>query len=685
MYPPGKRPLVLMLLSLLLAGSAFGYSFDDDIPEINAPVARLTYVRGNVQVRRADSEEWERAVTNLPIVEGDEIVADNDSRFEIQFAVDKFLRADELTSVRLLTLKDEGVAVSVPQGNVSVRLNDLDSSAEFFEIDAPRSTIALQSKGTYRIDAGQAGASAVRISVFEGGEARVYSSTSGFTLRSGRTARVFIEGRLDGEWELGDSDSYADAFDRWSADRDESISENQRDSYYGSYYDEDIYGADELDEYGDWVYAQDYGYIWRPYSSSISSYSDWSPYRYGQWRWVPPYGWTWVNDEPWGWATYHYGRWIWYNGYWHWAPYGYDRYGRSWWRPAMVVFTTYGNNYCWYPLDYYSPYYNYNYHYYAGSNYRRRRNWGGNQNPAPAPTPPAKVSSRVPRSTPILTPEQRQARRTTPPLQNIPPTGVVTASKDEFANGRGAYRRPPLSTAREVLSKAPVEAQTPPILPTYEEAGKRLGRDVRVERPVVTRPANADKTGATTRTDQAPLDNRLKNTRMLGNRPPLEVNTPQGEVKTAPGVTPGRPRTGGVDRPAGQTPPLIERPATPPAEEKQRETPSYPQQQRRPQPPLQPTPRQETPRYEPPKQETPRYDPPPQRRPEPPLQRERPRSEPPRRETPRYEPPPQKSEPPSRPAPAPKNDPPPKKSEPSKPAPSPPLQRGGGSKKDPDQ
>jgi hypothetical protein len=677
MYPQGRRPLALILLTLLIAGSAFAYSFDDDIPEINDPVARLTYVDGNVQVRRADSDEWERAVTNLPIVEGDEIVTDENGRFEIQFSINKYLRADERTSVRIVTLKEDGIAISVAQGNANIRLLEFDTAKEFFEIDAPQSTIALQSKGRYRIDAGEPGESSVRISVFDQGEARVYSSTSGFTLISGRTAKVFTAGRLSGEWELGDTDIFADSFDDWALRRDESIAANLRNAHYGRYYDTDIYGADELDDHGDWIYTRDYGYVWRPSTSAISSYSDWSPYRYGQWRWIPPYGWTWVNDEPWGWATYHYGRWIWYNGYWHWTPYGYDRYSRSWWRPALVVFTTNRNNYCWYPLPYYSPYYNYNYHYYSRNRRPRGGGWGGNQNPAPAPTPaqPGKVSGRVPANTPILTPEQRRARMTTPPLQNIPPTGVVTVGKDEFGTGRGVNRRPPLATAREVLSKPPVETETPPILPQYEEVSKKMGREVRAERPVRPAETPVAKTGATTRTDNAPLDNRLRTTRMLGNRPPLEINTPQGDVKTAPVGTPGRPRTGAVDRPVNQSPPLIIRPENGetkqrverPVENKRRDVPSFPQQ----------APRRDAERTAPvpqPREEPQRVDPP--RRAQPPLQRSEPRYDPPVR---RSEPP-QRSEPPKERAPAPRNDPPrksdpPPKSDPPKRDPAPPLER----------
>src|ERR1019366_4804757 len=35
--------------------------------------------------------------------------------------------------------------------------------------------------------------------------------------------------------------------------------------------------------------------------------------------WVEPWGWTWIDDAPWGFAPFHYGRWA-YAGGWYWIP-----------------------------------------------------------------------------------------------------------------------------------------------------------------------------------------------------------------------------------------------------------------------------------------------------------------------------------------------------------------------------
>jgi hypothetical protein len=77
-----------------------------------------------------------------------------------------------------------------------------------------------------------------------------------------------------------------------------------------------VYGADDLDHYGNWRTVPKYGEVWVPDRVA----PDWAPYSTGRWVWDPVYGWTWVDDAPWGWAPYHYGRWVNIDGFWGWAP-----------------------------------------------------------------------------------------------------------------------------------------------------------------------------------------------------------------------------------------------------------------------------------------------------------------------------------------------------------------------------
>ena len=64
--------------------------------------------------------------------------------------------------------------------------------------------------------------------------------------------------------------------------------------------------------------------------------ADWEPYHNGHWINRDPWGWVWVEDEPWGYAPFHYGRWVSYRGRWGWVP-G-PREQHPVWSPALVVF-----------------------------------------------------------------------------------------------------------------------------------------------------------------------------------------------------------------------------------------------------------------------------------------------------------------------------------------------------------
>ena len=638
-----------LIVTFVLAGNAYSYVIDDDVPDVTGRVARISYLSGDAQIRRSGAKDWEVAVLNLPVVEGDEIATSSGARLEIQFDIRTFVRMEQNAVLRVSTYKDEGLALSVPEGTVSVRITDFERDRTYLEIDIPNSTLAVQRAGLYRIDAGDKSSVEARIRVTDGGEARVYSDTSGFTLKNGRSATVYLSGQMAGEWNILDASQFSDEFDRWTLDRDAVVAKRVKDAFFDKYYDRDIYGAEDLSSYGEWVYTRSYGYVWRPYRSATSSYADWSPYRYGHWRWVPPYGWTWINDEPWGWSTYHYGRWVWGDGYWSWTPYGYYRYRRSWWQPALVVINIIRNNVCWYPLPYHHRYRNYSRNYGNGS-------WGGNggggggnngprTNPSPTPTP------NVGPTTAQLRESRRQEMHTPTLMRDVPPGGVVSVSMEEFGKGRTGIRRPSVDVAKTVLSK---DTENGPaiLLPPIETVKPRISKEIVAETPPIIAQQRTVRTGAAERKTGESLDEELKRTRILGDRTPIIVQPPVVEpgIKTAPTEQKETRRTGAVNRP--QVMPKTDAPETqsppfnpgPQTEQKRSEPPRV--DQRKYEEPRE-EPRMQTPR----RVETPKYEPPPTRS-EPPPRREEPKYEPPqKREEPRSEPPRRQDPPPSKPAP----------------------------------
>ncbi len=123
-------------------------------------------------------------------------------------------------------------------------------------------------------------------------------------------------------------------------------------------------GYDALDRYGRWETLPDAGPVWFPTSVP----DDWAPYRFGHWDSIAPWGWTWIDDQPWGFAPFHYGRWINVDGHWGWVPGAVVPHPV--YAPALVAFIDTSDNspggadggpdIGWFPLgpdDDYSPWY----------------------------------------------------------------------------------------------------------------------------------------------------------------------------------------------------------------------------------------------------------------------------------------------------------------------------------------
>jgi len=657
---------LIFLVPLLAGGRVFGYEADDTEPDdVTARVARVSLLQGEAKIKHAEFDDWELVVQNMPIVEGDEIVTEGGARLEIQFDSFNHARMAEDSTLKVEVLQDNGVALSLSQGTMSVRVTQFDKANSYFEIDAPKTTVAIQQAGSYRIDAGFENSPQARIAVTDGGEARIYSDDAAFTLRSGRAASIQLGGDEAGDWEMADAAAAVDEFDTWTGDRDHVIAELLKNSYYDQYYDRDIYGAEDLSGYGEWIHTNDYGYVWRPYQSVIGRYDNWSPYRYGQWRWIPPFGWTWVNDEPWGWATYHHGRWFYDNGFWYWSPYGYYRPHRNWWRPALVSITIVNNDVCWYPLTYYSGYRNYNrWRDRDGRRDHDRDGRRGERDPRPSPTPTV-----APVPTPVG-PAQRGARAQrlhTPPSMRVPPGGIVTVSSGQFGSGTGRFTTAPTSIAQRILAKTSPVAEPAPDLPNGETVRTRMSPAIRTERPRTTETERIQ-TGATARRGNAPLDDELRRSRILVNRPQQRMTRQPVEPRQVQQPTvPAQTRVAQPDetrrQPEAQTPATRTQPAEP------RILPRPPQNNRRLDPMIR---KQQEREVEAPRSETPEVRPQPEERrvtPPAPEQRRvvptpRPeRQEPPRTVTPTNQAPRREETPRSTPPPK-RDNPPPQKSEP---------------------
>ena len=120
-----------------------------------------------------------------------------------------------------------------------------------------------------------------------------------YDLRSGQSGTFTGTDSLDGYVSVaGDPDD----FDNWG----QSCYRQYDGSQSARYVSRDVVGYEDLDNNGTWRSDPTYGNVWMP----TSVQAGWAPYHNGHWVWIAPWGWTWVDDAPWGYAPFHYGRWV---------------------------------------------------------------------------------------------------------------------------------------------------------------------------------------------------------------------------------------------------------------------------------------------------------------------------------------------------------------------------------------
>ncbi len=256
------------------------------------------------------------------MVTGDDLWADEDSRAEVHVG-SAAIRLGAKTGITFLALDDHTTQIRLAQGSLILHVRHVDDE-DNYEIDTPNIAFSVLQPGEYRVDVNEDGSQTVT-NVWHG-RGKVTGGGFSYTVVAGQSA-TFTGNEQHLDYDLSQIPD-RDDFDRWAFDRDDR--EDHADS--ANYVSREMTGYEDLDEYGDWSYVAGYGPCWRPRAVVVG----WAPYRFGHWVFVGPWGWTWVEDEPWGFAPFHYGRWASVNGGWFWVP------GpvvvRPIWAPALVAF-----------------------------------------------------------------------------------------------------------------------------------------------------------------------------------------------------------------------------------------------------------------------------------------------------------------------------------------------------------
>jgi hypothetical protein len=309
----------LLAAALLIASLGLAHAQGDPNADPPGRAARLSEVSGQVWFFDQDAGEWVEAVRNRPITAGDHLATDAGARAELQLGSTS-VRLDGGTELEVSALDDSRLALHLASGSVMARVPDLDGLGAL-EIDTDEGRFPVLRNGSYRVDRD---GSTSRLSVYSG-QARYEGPNSGLPVNPGQRAEFWIDS--GGVAQYGLSSPVNDAFTAWSSERDRLIAASAPARYVSP----EMTGAEELDRYGRWEQSPDYGPLWVPTAVA----ADWAPYREGHWAWVAPWGWTWVDDAPWGFAPFHYGRWVHVRNNWCWTP-G-QRVARPVYAPALVA------------------------------------------------------------------------------------------------------------------------------------------------------------------------------------------------------------------------------------------------------------------------------------------------------------------------------------------------------------
>ena len=284
-------------------------------------VARLNYVDGSVSYQVSGDSDWVQADPNRPLTTGDNLWADQNSRGEVHIG-STAIRLWSETGISFLNLDDRTAQIQLAQGTIEVHLRNM-APGDAWEIDTPNLAFTLTRPGEYRIST-DPNSNATSITVREG-EGSVTGGGESWDLQPGQ--QYDFSGTDQLNYDAQPEPGYDD-FESWCQSRDQM----ENNSPSARYVSRDVDGYYDLDNHGDWQNVPDYGQVWVPNGVD----ADWVPYHYGHWVWISPWGWTWVDNEPWGFAPFHYGRWVVIGARWGWVP------GpvvvRPYYAPALVGF-----------------------------------------------------------------------------------------------------------------------------------------------------------------------------------------------------------------------------------------------------------------------------------------------------------------------------------------------------------
>jgi hypothetical protein len=327
--------LLSIIFTLVFSLAPFAHAQDaddEDGHDSHARIVRLSYVDGQVQLDNGHG--YESATMNVPLTERDWLQTGSDGWAEVQFEDGSLIRLapDTVMIFSELSRSSSGATITtvdLDQGEAVFKITKHDDSD--FRVTVKKNTISLTHSGTFRVTS--TNSNPMEIAVTKG-EVAVRDGEGGDEVAVKKNETFVLNPNDVGQYAL-DKGTEADELDRWSTQRDDTLSA-YASAGQGNFQSPYQYGANDLGYYGQYYDEPGYGQVWQPYGVNYG----WDPFSNGYWSYAPGFGYTWVSSYPWGWMPYRYGRWVFINNRgWCWAPGGWNRwYSRPRWTHAPPGF-----------------------------------------------------------------------------------------------------------------------------------------------------------------------------------------------------------------------------------------------------------------------------------------------------------------------------------------------------------
>ncbi len=332
--------LLGLFTSLVVVMSCSAHAQSDGEGSPPSRVGRIGLIEGDVSFFADRDEGWRKARVNYPVTSKNSVWTNGPARAEVRFGASA-VRLDADTMLDVVKVDDQRTNLFLQRGVLNTKIRAYvysqrgarsDDYSDQFRIETDSGTWILDQSGRYRIEASPDRAE-TRLAVFVG-TARFENGSANLKVEQGKM--LVVRGTTSASSFTFERANEA-SFDRWAEARDVRWDETHQRAASTEVISPYMTGYEDLDANGDWIDDNEYGRLWTP----RTVVAGWVPYRYGSWSYVRPWGWTWIDDAPWGFAPFHYGRWVQIRTRWYWTP---GRYHfRPIYAPALVTWFGDGN------------------------------------------------------------------------------------------------------------------------------------------------------------------------------------------------------------------------------------------------------------------------------------------------------------------------------------------------------